>query len=157
MVDEVRLMAWPIAPAVPSPRARGKSLATNTSRRTRGARLVQDLGNRLDLTTRASGGEPTPGVAAPVAEPVTRVRPAPRYKVFVHNDDITPMWFVTKVLQGIFGLEAQRAEQVMLEAHTEGVAFVVALSLEQAEFRVEQAHSMARAARYPLTFTYEPE
>lgn len=106
---------------------------------------------------RAAGQEKTPGVAAPVVEPVAKVRPAPRYKVFVHNDDITPMWFVTKILQGIFGLEAQRAEQVMLEAHHEGVAFVVALSLEQAEFRVEQAHSLARAARYPLTFTYEPE
>lgn len=104
-----------------------------------------------------AGEEQTPGVAAPTVEPVVRVRPAPRYKVFVHNDDITPMWFVTRILQGIFGLEAQRAEQVMLEAHHEGVAFVVALSLEQAEFRVEQAHSMARAARYPLTFTYEPE
>lgn len=101
--------------------------------------------------------DPSPGVAAPVAEPVVRVRPAPRYKVFVHNDDVTPMLFVVHVLTGIFGLETQRAADVMLEAHTNGVAFVIALPLEQAEFRVEQAHSLARASRYPLTFTYEPE
>jgi ATP-dependent Clp protease adaptor protein ClpS len=88
---------------------------------------------------------------------VTRVRPAPRYKVFVHNDDVTPMLFVVVILRGIFGLEGKRAAAVMLEAHESGVAFVVALTLEQAEFRVEQAHQRARAAHYPLTFTYEPE
>ncbi|MCO5170609.1 MAG: ATP-dependent Clp protease adaptor ClpS [Planctomycetes bacterium] len=99
----------------------------------------------------------TPGVATPVAEPEVRVRPAPRYKVFVHNDDVTPMLFVVHVLHGVFGLGARRAAEVMLEAHTSGVAFVIALPLEQAEFRVDQAHAQARAARYPLTFTYEPE
>jgi ATP-dependent Clp protease adaptor protein ClpS len=114
----------------------------------------QDLAIRLSAS---QPEEPSPGVAAPVAEPAVRIRLAPRYKVFVHNDDITPMWFVTRILQGIFGLEEQRAEQVMLEAHHEGVAFVIALSLEQAEIRVEHAHALARGARYPLTFTYEPE
>lgn len=141
---------------MPIPHGRANALNGNESRRARGARLDQDLGNRLASATRASD-EPTPGVAAPVAEPVTRVRPAPRYKVFVHNDDVTPMLFVVVILRGIFGLEGKRAAQVMLEAHESGVAFVVALTLEQAEFRVEQAHQRARAARYPLTFTYEPE
>lgn len=141
----------PIAPAVPIPHARANALCAHELRRARGARLDQDLGNRL------ASDEPTPGVAAPVAEPVTRVRPAPRYKVFVHNDDVTPMLFVVVILRGIFGLEGKRAAEVMLEAHESGVAFVVALTLEQAEFRVEQAHQRARAARYPLTFTYEPE
>ena len=53
--------------------------------------------------------------------------------------------------------DAQQAVDVMYEAHETGLAFVVALPLEQAEFRVEQAHSLARGAGYPLTFTYEPE
>lgn len=101
--------------------------------------------------------EHTPGTSVPVAEPVQEVRHAPRYKVFVHNDDVTPMELVVYVLVGIFSLEHQRALEVMLEAHHTGVAFVTALSLEQAEFRVEQAHSLARGQGYPLTFTYEPE
>lgn len=109
------------------------------------------------MSATSASGDPTPGVASPVAEPVTRVRPAPRYKVFVHNDEITPMMFVVDILRGIFGLDGKRAAAVMLEAHTTGVAFVVALTLEQAEFRVEQAHQRARSARFPLTFTYEPE
>jgi ATP-dependent Clp protease adaptor protein ClpS len=109
------------------------------------------------MTNGPGEGEPTPGTAVPVAEPVSKTRHAPRYKVFVHNDDVTPMQLVVHVLRGVFGLDAKRAMTVMLEAHETGVAFVVALSLEQAEFRVEQAHAIARAQRYPLTFTYEPE
>ena len=55
--------------------------------------------------------DPTPGVGVPVAEPVERTRHAPRYKVFVHNDDSTPMVLVVHVLRGIFGLEQEiRAE-----------------------------------------------
>lgn len=104
-----------------------------------------------------AGEEEAPGVG--VAEPKTqeRVRLAPRYKVFLHNDPVTPMEFVVIVLVRIFGLDHKMAIGVMLEAHTEGLAFVGAYSLEQAEFRVEQAHSLARTAKYPLTLTYEPE
>ena len=102
-------------------------------------------------------GEQQPGVATPVAEPMTKARHAPRYKVFVHNDPITSMEFVMLILTSVFGLEHARAKAVMLEAHNDDIAFVCALSLEQAEFRVDQAHSRARAVGYPLTFTYEPE
>lgn len=101
------------------------------------------------------GADPAPSV--PETEVVEEVRHAPRYKVFVHNDDITPMALVVYVLTGIFGLTTPRATEVMLEAHNAGVAFVVALAFEQAEFRVDQAHSLARGAGYPLKFTYEPE
>jgi ATP-dependent Clp protease adaptor protein ClpS len=101
--------------------------------------------------------DPTPGVGVPVAEPVEKTRHAPRYKVFVHNDDVTPFILVIHVLRGIFGLEAKRAIEVTREAHEEGVAFVVALAFEQAEFRVQQAHALARGAGYPLRFSYEPE
>jgi len=103
------------------------------------------------------GGGGEPGVAVPVTKPKAKTRLAPRYKVFIHNDDVTPMEFVVLVLTGIFSLEHKHAMGVMLEAHNNGVAFVGAYSLEQAEFRVDQAHSLARGHKYPLTFTYEPE
>ena len=107
------------------------------------------------------GPEPSvpsgPGVAIPDVQVVEKTRHCPLYKVFVHNDDITPMFLVVDVLRNIFCLGARRAVAVMAEAHGSGVAFVVALPLEQAEFRVEQAHSIARGRGYPLTFTYEPE
>lgn len=100
--------------------------------------------------------EPTP-VETPDVATIEEVRLCPRYKVFVHNDDVTPMDLVLRVLTGIFALQATHAVEVMLEAHNTGIAFVTALALEQAEFRVEQAHSLARGRGYPLTFTYEAE
>jgi ATP-dependent Clp protease adaptor protein ClpS len=92
---------------------------------------------------------------APAVEEKSRL--APRYRVLVHNDPVTTMEFVVKVLRSVFGLEQEQAFQVMMDAHRTGVALVAVLPLEQAEFKVERAHSMARAAKYPLTFTYEPE
>jgi len=82
---------------------------------------------------------------------------APNYRVLIHNDDVTPMDFVVKVLSEIFKKNAPDAMEIMLVAHHTGMALVAVLPLEQAELRTEQAHSMARARNYPLTFTYEPE
>jgi ATP-dependent Clp protease adaptor protein ClpS len=94
---------------------------------------------------------------APGTATVERTELAPRYRVVVHNDDVTPMFFVVQVLGSIFHLDRAQAERTMLEAHTSGVAHVVTLSLEEAEVRCERAHSLARTHGYPLTFTYEPE
>jgi ATP-dependent Clp protease adapter protein ClpS len=45
----------------------------------------------------------------------------------------------------------------MLQAHQTGTALVAVMPLEVAELRIDQAHSMARTAKYPLTFSCEPE
>ena len=84
-------------------------------------------------------------------------RPAPLYRVLIHNDDFTPMDFVVRVLGEIFRLEGARSVQVMLEAHVKGVAFVVTEPLEKAEFHVDQAKSLSRARKYPLAFSIERE
>jgi ATP-dependent Clp protease adaptor protein ClpS len=97
----------------------------------------------------------------PAVETETQVRErvelAPRWRVIIHNDDVTPMDFVVAILLGVFRLELPRANSVMLEAHHTGVAHVITLALEEAEVRVERAHALARAKRWPLTFTYEPD
>lgn len=79
------------------------------------------------------------------------------YRVMILNDDVTPMDFVILVLRYFFGLPISRAEQVMLEAHYEGQAYVATLPLSEAQERVYAAHSAAREAGYPLTFYLEPE
>jgi len=95
---------------------------------------------------------------APVATEDTKTSEslAPRYKVLVHNDDITPFGFVIGVLVQIFKLSTIRAFQVTLEAHRGGVALVVVEAREHAEFHIEQAHSLARGRNYPLNFSMEP-
>ena len=82
---------------------------------------------------------------------------APQYRVLIHNDDVTPMGFVVYVLMSVFGRNEADAFEIMLTAHNTQVALVAVLPLEEAEFRVDKAHSMARTQKYPLTFTYEPE
>jgi len=81
----------------------------------------------------------------------------PPYRVLLHNDDVTPMDFVVRVLQVVFEFSFPAAVRVMSVAHYTGVAYVTTLGREEAKHRVGQAHGMARAAGYPLTFTIEPE
>ncbi len=81
----------------------------------------------------------------------------PPCRVIVHNDDVTPMDFVVEVLVGVFDLASSSATAVMLEAHRNGRAHVITLGREEAKHRVGQAHQIARAAGYPLSFTIEPE
>jgi ATP-dependent Clp protease adaptor protein ClpS len=83
-------------------------------------------------------------------------RHAPRYRVLIHNDDVTPMDFVVHILRSVFQKPEEEAVQIMLTAHKTGIAHVVTLPLEQAEFRVDQAHSLARPRKFPLKLTYEP-
>ncbi len=81
----------------------------------------------------------------------------PPYRVLVHNDDVTPMDFVVRVLQTVFEMPFDRAEAVMLTAHHKGVAYVATYSKEEALSRIKRAHNAARMEGYPLKFTMESE
>ncbi len=50
-----------------------------------------------------------------------KVKPPPMFKVMLLNDDFTPMEFVVLVLQKFFDLTRERATQVMLAVHREGI------------------------------------
>ncbi len=81
----------------------------------------------------------------------------PPYKIYIHNDDVTPFDFVVIVLQRFFGLNPLEAERVAYTAHSSGMAYVTTLPKSEAEKRVGQAHFAAGLEGYPLTFTIEPE
>jgi ATP-dependent Clp protease adaptor protein ClpS len=81
----------------------------------------------------------------------------PPYKVFIHNDDVTPYDFVIMVLQKFFELTSLEAEYVTFVAHTSGIAYVATLPLKEAQKRVGKAHFAASLEGYPLMFTIEPE
>ena len=91
------------------------------------------------------------------AKPDVEIRLAPLWRVLIHNDDRTPMDFVVDVLREIFARDEPEAVRIMLEAHHHGVALVVVEPRERAEFHLDQAHSLARGRKFPLTFTTEPE
>jgi ATP-dependent Clp protease adaptor protein ClpS len=102
-----------------------------------------------------------PSLPNPVLQPRVETTPearlAPLYRVLIHNDDVTPMDFVVRILSEIFHLTGARSTEVMFEAHYRGVAHVVTEPLERAEFHVDQARSLSRARKYPLTFSVERE
>jgi len=81
---------------------------------------------------------------------------APRWKVLLHDDPVTAFEFVRSMLERVFDQPASQALRITREAHETGVALVEVLPLEQAEFRRDRAHSLARAQGYPLTLTLEP-
>jgi ATP-dependent Clp protease adaptor protein ClpS len=79
------------------------------------------------------------------------------FKVFIHNDDVTPMDFVLLVLIHFFELSPDRAYEVMLHAHNSGEAYVATFPRKEAEKRVFEAQYAARQNNYPLTFSIEPD
>jgi len=81
----------------------------------------------------------------------------PLYRVIIHNDDITPMDFVVRVLTSIFFLLQPDAMEVMLTAHFKGAAYVQTLPKTEAQKRINKAHFAAGLEGYPLHFSMEPE
>ncbi len=68
----------------------------------------------------------------------TRRKHAPNYKVLLHNDDFNSMEYVVQTLmETIGGMTQPQAVNIMMEAHTNGMALVITCALEHAEFYCE--------------------
>ena len=81
----------------------------------------------------------------------------PRYRILIHNDDVTPFLFVMTVLRSVFKLSREIAEHVTLTAHIQGIALVMVRPKAEADALVKKAHLAARLEGFPLTFSIEPE
>lgn len=108
-----------------------------------------------------SSGLASTVITAPAPDITTEQIPndttAPLYKVLIHNDDVTPLDYVIRILQRIFMLSHELAEHVAETAHNEEVAIVVIRPRTEAEKLVGAARLQARADGYPLTFSLEPD
>jgi len=85
----------------------------------------------------------------------TRLKPPPLFKVLLLNDDYTPMDFVVVVLQTVFAMSRERATQVMLQVHREGIGVCGMYTREVAQAKVDQVLEIARAHQHPLQCTME--
>ena len=85
----------------------------------------------------------------------TRLKPPPLYKVLLLNDDYTPMDFVVVVLQTVFAMNRERATQVMLQVHREGMGVCGTYVREVAATKVGQVIDIARKHQHPLQCTME--
>lgn len=79
----------------------------------------------------------------------------PLYKVILLNDDFTPMDFVVEVLTDFFGMGRERATQVMLQVHTQGVGICGTFSKDVAETKVHIVNEYSREHHHPLMCTME--
>lgn len=81
----------------------------------------------------------------------------PQYAVVILNDDYTPMEFVIEVLQDFFGMDIDRATQVMLSVHHQGRGIAGIYPRDIAETKANQVNQYARAQGHPLLCQIEPQ
>ena len=93
------------------------------------------------------------GLALQEARP--KLKRQPMYKVLLLNDDYTPMDFVVHVLQRIFGMDHEKATQIMLQVHTRGVGVCGVYTRDIAETKVALVNQFARKNQHPLLCTME--
>ncbi len=85
----------------------------------------------------------------------TKTPQPPMFKVLLLNDDYTPMDFVVGVLQRFFSLSRERATQVMLKVHQEGMGVCGVYPRDVAATKVEQVKSYAKQHQHPLQCVME--
>lgn len=91
------------------------------------------------------GGE---GLALEERKP--ELKKPPLYQVVLLNDDYTPMEFVVEVLEVFFGMDRQKATQVMLTVHTQGKGVCGVFTRDIAETKAAQVNDFARQEQHPL-------
>ena len=99
------------------------------------------------------GGEPSdPGFEAGVVleESKADLAPPPMYQIVMLDDDFTPMEFVVDVLQLFFGMNREKATQIMLTVHTQGRASCGTFTRDVAETKAAQVIKYARENQHPL-------
>lgn len=84
-----------------------------------------------------------------------KVKPPPMFKVMLLNDDYTPMEFVVIVLQKFFAMTRERATQVMLKVHREGMGVCGVFPRDVAYTKVEQVAAYSRKHQHPLQCVME--
>jgi ATP-dependent Clp protease adaptor protein ClpS len=107
------------------------------------------------MTERKDDIEKVDGYDLAVEEARPKIKQPPLYRVYLINDDYTPMEFVVDILESVFAMERTRATQVMLEVHTKGKGTCGVFNYEIAETKVAQVMSIAQQHQHPLLCTME--
>lgn len=83
------------------------------------------------------------------------LKPPSFYKVFLNNDDYTPMDFVVDVLQKFFSMDIDKANQIMLTIHYRGRGVCGVFTADIAETKVSQVMQYAKDNEQSLLCTME--
>ena len=91
-----------------------------------------------------------------VAPAKPKLKRPPLYRVILLNDDYTPMEFVVQVLERFFGMNREKATQVMLAVHTQGKGVCGIYPQDVADTKASQVNESARESGHPLLCEAEP-
>ena len=95
------------------------------------------------------------GTSVAVATIEPKLKKPPLYRVVIFNDDYTPMEFVVYVLQTFFGIDRDKATQIMLAIHTHGKGVCGIFTKEVAETKSAQVNNFAKDNEHPLVSDIE--
>tara|TARA_Y100000817_G_scaffold240261_1_gene192219 strand:+ start:365 stop:685 length:321 start_codon:yes stop_codon:yes gene_type:complete len=84
-------------------------------------------------------------------------KPPRKFKVIYHNDDYTPMEFVTWSLMEFFNRIEVDAQSLTLQVHKEGSAIAGIYDFQIAEQKIYEVLTAAKENEFPLRVTGEPE
>ncbi|MGB5261230.1 MAG: ATP-dependent Clp protease adapter ClpS [Gammaproteobacteria bacterium] len=93
------------------------------------------------------------GLALEEAKP--KLKEPSLYKVFLLNDDYTPMEFVVSLLEKLFGMDREKATRVMLQVHSQGKGVCGVYTYEIAETKVAQVSEYVQQHQHPLLCSME--
>jgi ATP-dependent Clp protease adaptor protein ClpS len=104
---------------------------------------------------------PDETVIAPHTDLAVKSKPVAKkpslYKVFLLNDDYTPMEFVVMILETFFNKSREDATRIMMHVHRKGMGLCGVYPFDVAETKVTQVLLAARQAQHPLQATMEKE
>ena len=100
-------------------------------------------------------GAPDRGTGVLEAPEKPKLQKPPLFKVVLLNDDYTPMDFVIDVLQIFFGMNIEKATQIMLAVHTTGRATCAIFTRDIAETKSAQINQYAQDNEHPLVSIIE--
>jgi ATP-dependent Clp protease adaptor protein ClpS len=72
------------------------------------------------------------------------------FQVIMLNDDYTPMDFVVEVLLSFFGMNEEKATQIMLAVHTQGQAVCGVFTRDIAETKAALVNQYSAESGHPL-------
>lgn len=90
-----------------------------------------------------------------IQEVKPKLKKPPLYKVILLNDDFTPMDFVIEILMVFFAMPQEKATQIMLQIHMQGVGVCGTFSKDVAETKVYLVNQYSREHQHPLLCTME--
>ena len=119
--------------------------------------LEQQIWGEVRASNESEQGEGNGSGTAVISKSKTEIKEPSLFKVYLHNDDYTPMDFVVGILESVFNFDNVRANKVMLDVHHKGLGLCGAYPYEIAETKVAIVTDSAREHEYPLKCTMEKD